>query len=343
MPKVSVVMPTWNAGAYLHEALASTLGQSLGDIEVLVIDSVSSDNTIEVVESFRDSRLRLIRLDQMELPALKRNIGFREASGQYIALMDADDIMEQNRLEVQAEFMDSHPDIHLSGSSFIIFNESGEEERVQPTSDGAIKSKLLLANGSAFHGPTMVLRRDFLLENDLFFPDLPTDEDHALWVACMEAGARFANIDQFLLRYRKHATSHTATHAKEYAKGKTRIRTDLIKKFFPELPTQSCRTIARTIGRKRHMRPLEVLKAVEAFKALDDSSDPLFGADRETLNSILERGRLHVESSFQKLQDTTSSDVLKRLQSLVVESRPQRTKKDRSLLRRGRTAQQTYH
>lgn len=108
-PMVSVCMAIHNASRYLCECIDSILAQSFRNFELLVVDDGSSDNSIRVVESYADSRIRIIRQHHNFIDSL--NTLLDEARGEYLARMDADDIMLPDRLSVEVSYLDKHPDV----------------------------------------------------------------------------------------------------------------------------------------------------------------------------------------------------------------------------------------
>ena len=114
-PALSVYMPVYNAEGYLAQTLESILNQSLGDFEFLVVDDGSTDRSAEIVRSFRDSRIRLLSQENQGCyPA--RNRAIAEASGKYLANMDAEDISLPERFEKQVAFLEEHPAAVLVGT-----------------------------------------------------------------------------------------------------------------------------------------------------------------------------------------------------------------------------------
>src|SRR5690606_5635129 len=112
---VTVLMPAFNPGKYLPEAIESILSQTYSDFEFLIINDGSTDDTLEVIKSYKDSRIRLISRENKGL-INTLNEGIDAASGQLIARMDADDICLSTRLEKQVKFFDEHPDHVLVGA-----------------------------------------------------------------------------------------------------------------------------------------------------------------------------------------------------------------------------------
>lgn len=105
--KVSVVLPLFNSEAYIAETIASVLKQTYSDWELIIVDDVSDDGSVQIVERFaeNDARIKLIRLSGNSGAATARNTAISEAKGRYIAFLDSDDLWSPNKLEVQLAFM----------------------------------------------------------------------------------------------------------------------------------------------------------------------------------------------------------------------------------------------
>jgi glycosyltransferase involved in cell wall biosynthesis len=109
--KVSVIVRTYNRAYVLSEAIESALNQTYTNTEIIVVDDASTDNTADVVTSFRDSRIRLIRHDRNRGVAVACNTGISAATGELIAWLDSDDIWLPDKLERQVKFMSLHPEV----------------------------------------------------------------------------------------------------------------------------------------------------------------------------------------------------------------------------------------
>jgi glycosyltransferase involved in cell wall biosynthesis len=121
--RVSVIVPTYNRASLLPAALESVLGQSHPDVEVIVIDDGSTDDTKTVVEPFMD-RVQYLETENGG-PAHARNIGMRAATGRYLAFLDSDDLYLPGKLELQAEFMDTFPEVGLVSTEVSAFDAHG--------------------------------------------------------------------------------------------------------------------------------------------------------------------------------------------------------------------------
>ena len=121
---ISVIIPAYNSAAYLPETLHSIVSQSVKDVEVIVIDDGSTDDTAAVAAAFGNT-VRSIRVDHSGGPARPRNTGIQAARGELIALFDGDDIMLPGKLEEQQAFLADHPDIPLVFTNFQNFSDDG--------------------------------------------------------------------------------------------------------------------------------------------------------------------------------------------------------------------------
>ena len=121
MPRVVVLMPVYNAERYIDSAVRSILQQSFQDVQLLIIDDASSDQSLEVVQHFRDSRIRLEQNERNLGLAATLNRGLQLADCEYLVRMDADDRSLPRRLELQVGFMDSCPEIGVSGTWMRLF------------------------------------------------------------------------------------------------------------------------------------------------------------------------------------------------------------------------------
>lgn len=209
-PRVSVVLPVFNAGRYVAEALDSILGQTLRDCEYIVIDDGSTDGTPTILagRAALDPRIRLVSRPNRGLTrTLNEGIGLALAG--YVAIMNADDIALPTRLEKQAAFLDEHPQVAAVGTATVTFADQGTKKvvAVMPVDSAALQS--LLTSTSPFAHPTVMFRRQAVCDTGLYRPQLEPAEDYDLWLRLAE---RFevANLSEPLLEYRLHAGQSTA-------------------------------------------------------------------------------------------------------------------------------------
>ena len=180
-PRVSVVLPTLNAGRYINTALESLFSQTYENFEILVVDDGSTDRTISAVRSFNDERIRLLERDQPDGLAGALNDGIEAANGEYIARHDADDLSAPDRLARQVAFLDSHPAVALVGTATRMISESGDGRGIRHVLERPTVDDLLEKN-QFVHGSVM-FRKERVLEATGGYDTLfETSEDYDLWV-----------------------------------------------------------------------------------------------------------------------------------------------------------------
>lgn len=199
--KVSVVMPVYNKAPFLREAVESILGGTFSDLELICADDKSTDNSLEILRSIGDPRLRILELPENLGPAGAVNAAMDAATGEYIVRMDADDIAVPERIAKQVAFMDAHPELGASGGQLQLFGES-DQPWPFPLEPDACSAQLLF--GVPVAQPASILRRSVLLAHGLRFdPAWPRiGEDWLFWLR-MAPHTRFANLPDVLVRYRR--------------------------------------------------------------------------------------------------------------------------------------------
>jgi len=125
-PKLSIILPTYNTGAYLFETVESIRQQSYQNFEIIIVDDGSTDDTKEVIKSLTDDRLRIIFLDENSgSPSLPRNVGIANSTGEYVFMFDSDDIMLPGKLERSTEAIKGYNDIGLLFTNSMKIDEVG--------------------------------------------------------------------------------------------------------------------------------------------------------------------------------------------------------------------------
>jgi glycosyltransferase involved in cell wall biosynthesis len=207
-PLVSVIMPAYNVAKTIAESIDSVLRQSYKNYELIVIDDGSSDNTAEIVLTFKqkDSRLMLINLSKNGGLSNARNEGCRIARGEYIAFLDSDDLWLPEKLRKQIDFHLSNPDIHISHADYHFFDTAGIHKRplkylidLKKDKEGYIYPQICYKNTIGVL--TVMLRKDLLNDVGLFDTSLKTMEDQDLWVRIGKK-KKFGYINEALAHYR---------------------------------------------------------------------------------------------------------------------------------------------
>lgn len=219
--QISICMPVYNASLYLRECIDSILFQSFTNFELLIVDDGSTDDSVEIVRSYPDSRIRLIKNKHDYIGSL--NLLLQEAKGKYIARMDSDDIMMSNRLETQYAYMETHPDIDILGGSLKYFNR--EIEKIITYREDIITAGDLL-NGAVLAHPTVMMRSSSM-SNLRYNKSYIYAEDYHLWCQAFMAGLRMTNIPDVLIKYRLTNTNISTLHKEQQKQAASKARDEL--------------------------------------------------------------------------------------------------------------------
>ena len=216
-PRISVVMSVRNGLPYLSDAVQSILQQSEGCFEFIILDNASTDGSFEWLARLQDSRIRLVRNDYDLGLSGSLNKGFALAKGKYIARMDADDISLPNRFALQADFMDTHPQVVVCGGEVEVFDHQASRLWGVPCGQDAMLATLLF--GVPIAHPAAMYRTSiwhkFLLQYD---ESLSIVQDYDMW---RQIGfvyhLRMDNVRDCVLRYRKEGQNLSSNAADIHA------------------------------------------------------------------------------------------------------------------------------
>lgn len=205
-PRVTITMLVYNAEEYLRHSIDSVLNQSLGDFELLVIDDGSTDASPDIVHSYKDPRIRVIRNPTNRGVSWSRPRAVELARGEYIAVLDSDDLSVPKRLQVQVDYLDRHPEIDAVGSAFEVIDKNGRIISVihVPTDPLAIRWKLLY--GDCICHSTVMFRKNRALNLSNYDERVLTGEDFDLWIRFAAQG-KIAQLDSVLTQWRQHDKS----------------------------------------------------------------------------------------------------------------------------------------
>ncbi len=228
-PLVSVVIAAYNASRFIKDAIDSVLNQTYSNLEIIVVEDGSVDNTLAVLQSFSDVRIKLLLNNKNQGLIYSLNKGLQYAKGEYIARFDADDICRPNRIESQLSFfLSSQADI--IGCDIERFGTIKGTAKF-PHSDAEIKIHMLF-NNPMVH-PAIFFHRE-LIDKGLFRYDEKWKhvEDYELWVRLMDQ-CRFANIPKVLLKYRTSSQSVCFQNSDEQDLKSDLIRQAVLHKILP--------------------------------------------------------------------------------------------------------------
>lgn len=215
MPKVSVVMPAYNAEKYINEAIQSILNQTFKDFEFIIINDGSTDRTEEIILSYNDSRIVYLKNKENLKIVETLNRGLDRAKGEYIARMDADDIAVNTRIEKQVAVMDADTSIGVLGTGTRVFGETVKTKETHSTlNPDRLKADLLFS--TCICHPSVMIRKKVLDNYNIRYKaEYVGAEDYELWWQIASV-SKIMTIPDILHCYRIHANQVTQVKDEQY-------------------------------------------------------------------------------------------------------------------------------
>jgi glycosyltransferase involved in cell wall biosynthesis len=220
-PLVSVILPCYNCEKYVEKAIVSILNQTYKNIEIIITDDCSTDNTLSIIETLakQDKRIILIR-NKSNLKIIETlNNSIDIAHGRYIARMDADDISLPKRIEKQVHFLEYHPEYAICGTNAWHINKSGRiiGTSILPyTSEEIERTKFF---GNPFYHSSVMIKKD-LINLSRYNSNYIHAEDYELWLSLL-LEYKGANLRDRLIKYRIHGDS--VCHKYKYEQNETLV------------------------------------------------------------------------------------------------------------------------
>lgn len=226
MAKISVLMPVYNVAPYIEQAIYSILTQTYQDFEIIIIDDGSTDGTLNVINKFNDSRIKVIK-HPINLGLIETlNQGINLCTGEYIARMDGDDIALPHRLERQVTFMDIHQHCGVCGSQVQFLGKDGITAK--PLNHEEIRCWQLF-HCTIMH-PTVMIRKSVLEKHGIRYLYYFHAEDYEIWNR-LAAVTQVVNLPDVLLMYRQHPNQVTNTHQYEQEIQSENIRREQLRQI----------------------------------------------------------------------------------------------------------------
>src|SRR5215510_10367556 len=204
-PAVSVIIPCYNLGQYLDDAVSSVLAQSFQDFEILIVDDGSTDAaTRAILERYARPKTRVIRTEHVGLAAA-RNLGIRQAKGRYLCALDADDRLEPSFLDKMTRVLDGDESVTFSSAWLRAFGDETWEWKPERCDLQTLLSENTVLTAA-------VVRRDAVVAIGGYDTAMPVqgDEDWDLWLTLVERGYRGIILPEVLFQYRRRAGSMSA-------------------------------------------------------------------------------------------------------------------------------------
>lgn len=267
-PRVTVLMPAFNAGRYLAQALDSICRQTFEDFELLVIDDGSTDNTREVLEHCRDPRLRTVLHSTNAGLVVRLNEGLALARGALIARLDADDVAHPARLALQVAAFDRDPSLALVGGYAVNISGDGTFNSMGLYPISSLEIWWACCFDSPYNHSAITFRRDAVLAQGGYDESCRYAEDFELWSRLIRSGLAGRNLPVALAAYRHHGQQMTASSADVKVSSNIAIIARNLGFFFPDTPSVEREDMARSIAETHFgLRPVTVahLRRYRAF------------------------------------------------------------------------------
>lgn len=218
MSTVSIIIPAYNQGRYLGDAIQSALSQTYRAIELIIVNDGSTDRTGEVVESFHDRRIRYMSQDNLGLSAA-RNTGLRAATGAYITFLDADDLFLPEKLELEVAEFENYSSVGFVAGQAILIDQDGHRLRLLSETT-LLDDPIQMLLGNSIHVGSVLVRREWLDKVGYFDESLRACEDWDMWLRFAQAGCLMKGLSRPVSLYRVHPSQMT--------RGAERMRTAML-------------------------------------------------------------------------------------------------------------------
>ena len=231
-PRITVLMPVFNAERYLTEALDSILAQTYCNFRLLIIDDASTDSSRDIIEAVSDYRVENIRLDKSRGVSYALNLALDLADTEFVARMDADDIATPDRFDQQLKFLTENPDVGVCGSSIEMLRGNSKCVVRYPKTHDEILGSLAIFKRSICHPSVMIRLSE--LQGARYCESYAHSEDLHMWHNLIRH-TRFHNIQKPLLAYRMHDSQVSARYKTTQIDGTRRLLAETLPKYFPSI------------------------------------------------------------------------------------------------------------
>lgn len=202
--KVSIIVPVYNAEPYIEQTIQSVLNQEYTNFELLLVENGSTDATVEKIRAFSDERIRLIIMEDNAGAAAARNEGMKNATGEYVGYLDADDLWQKDKLVKQIAYMkEKDAAFCFTGYEFGDENAVGTGKIVRVPETMVYKQAL---NNTTIFTSTVLFDTRKIAKDRLYMPQIKS-EDTALWFRVLREGYTAYGLDENLVTYRRPVKS----------------------------------------------------------------------------------------------------------------------------------------
>lgn len=281
IPLITVVIPVFNAEAFISDAINSVLNQTFENFELLLMDDGSTDNSRKIINSYNDNRMSYFACKHDFIETHRR--GYEMARGKYIAQLDHDDIMMPERLRLQFEFMESNPQIAACGGYMQRFGKYQNRVFMPLEHEEIVLSMITympVCNSTGF------FRKEFLLQHGIKHQrGYSYAADFKFWVDIARKG-KLKNIPEILTKYRTYDAQTSLAHRPASKKASYIIQQEMIEHLLSGIETENA------IGNAVHSRLLPSLRKLKERNYF--SPDVYFSYMHELMTGLYQKRILNI-------------------------------------------------
>ena len=254
-------MSVYNGSKYLHEAITSILNQTFTDLEFIIINDGSVDDSEEIIKTFKDERIIYINNEKNVGLIESLNKGLVAAKGKFIARMDADDVAMPQRLELQVKAFEASPGAIVIGSDYFLL--TGKRTSHIKNKNNSDYQKAVLLFSPCFCHPTVMMKNVFKEKNLFYNSNYVHAEDYKLWTDLAALG-EFKNVTEPLLKYRSHSAQISAQYNATQLNISEKIRKEYCDQLNFTLSDEQF-ALLNSIGNNVFITSMEVLENIEVL------------------------------------------------------------------------------
>ena len=262
MPKVSIVLPTYNGSKFLARSIESILHQTESDFELIIVNDCSTDNTLEIASNYaqQDHRITVITNEKNKKLPASLNVGFEKAKGKYLTWTSDDNYYLSNAVKTMADTLDKMNDISFVYADLDYIDEDG-----QLIKHGCLKEPETLFEGCCI-GACFLYRREIWDKLGKYREDLFCAEDYEYWMRIYTSGLKMLHLPDVLYKYTQNSQSLTATKQDLVQNRTSAIKLEYLEKF--QLSNRKkAASLFKQYKRTREANLLKIIKKLSPFWA----------------------------------------------------------------------------
>lgn len=287
---VSVIIPSYNSEQFIRNSILSIINQSFSLWELLIVDDASTDSTVDIIMSFDDPRIRVIRLNENRGNYHARNIGLENAVGKYIAMLDSDDISLPNRIQLQYNYLENNSAVGAIGTSFIIIDEHGNYINKIDRSMEPFEFQVNLINDNILLHSSLFIKKELIEKYGLKYQTSYLYAADYDFVFNCSKHFPVVSLGDYCVLYRFHGSSITNTFNSSQQSFASIIRKNIITYYFGSiLEEMEIEMINATFTESFDMDLWKIFRIEDLIKKILDFNCNNKVLDEQALSNLFNR------------------------------------------------------